>query len=362
MKPRALLITMTLLAVACGSRTFLGGGVEADGSPTGADASVGHAVDASSEAGADGRPSSCVDEVIARDGRGATVLAVDGDTVFWGTVDGRVQRHDARGNALLAQATGAIDAIAFDAARVYYAVTGELASVPRGGGASSIVAQKIGLPTAIAVDPQAIYVLDHGQGIAAGRVLRVEADGGSSVLTSGLDVPSGLAADREHLYVPAALVLIDGGAALGPLVAIPKAGGAPSLLLQGLKQPSGITTFGGRVYFIEQVDAHSTLDGGLRAIAPSGGPVSTIVHTPALLPIGVSVDAQGAAVTALSNTTGGALLVAALDGSGARQLASTPGVVYADVALAGPAVYWTIGWTSSAHVPADSPSVRKACR
>ncbi len=88
----------------------------------------------------------------------------------------------------------------------------------------------------------------------------------------------------------------------------------------------------------------------------------TVARTTSVLPIEVAVDAKGAYLTALSNTAGGVLLGVALDGSGAKQLASTPGVVYGAVASSDTAVYWTIGWTSSAKVPADSPSVRKLCR
>ncbi len=42
---------------------------------------------------------------------------------------------------------------------------------------------------------------------------------------------------------------------MGPLLKIPKRGGAPSPLARGPKEPAGLAVDGARVYFIEQVDA-----------------------------------------------------------------------------------------------------------
>ena len=338
---------LLLLVAACGGRTGLGTGGGA-----------------SADAGADGASSDasggCQDEIVAYDTLGATALAVDGDTVFWGTLDGRVLRHDASGTLTLATETSTINAMSVDASRVYYGLVGFLRAVPRAGGAVTTIADKMGQPVALTVDQGTAFLLDRGAGITAGRALRVELDGTVTPLLTGLDVPSGLAVDATNVYVACQLALVNATAIDGPLLSVAKTGGAPVVVTTGLKEPSSVAVDASRIYVVDQLDAQSTLHGGLRAIEKVGGAVSTIATTPDVLPLDVTVDSNGAYVTTYSNAAGGELVVAALDGSTKTSLAATPGVLYGFVRASPRAVYWTINWSGIRHEGA--PSVRKHCK
>ena len=338
-------LVFPLFVRACGARTGLGSG-------------GGGSTDAGADASHDANDG-CRDEIIATDTVGATALAIDGDTVFWGTVDGRVFRHDATGNTLLATDTSAIGSVGFDAGRVYYTVTGFLRAVPRLGGATSTIADKMGLPFALVIDRGSAFLLDYGQGIAAGRALRVELDGTVKVLLAGLDVPGGLAVDATNVYVACKLALVDQKAIMGPLLSVPKNGGATVVVTSDLKEPSSVAVDASRVFFIDQVDAQSTLHGGLRAIAKLGGPVTTVTTTPDVLPLDVTVEPSVAYVTTFSNTAAD-LFVVGLDGSKKTSLAATPSVLYGVVRTNDHAIYWTLNWSGTR--PAGTPSVRKLCK
>jgi hypothetical protein len=338
----ALLTCVTV--VACGGRTGLAQGN--GGSATDADA--------------------CTSGILASDPQGATALALDGEAVFWGTPDGLVERRDGSGSAVLATETSSIDAVAVDATRVYYTTTGVLHAVPRGGGPSAVVATQLGQPFALTLDESAgaLYLLDSGAGIAAGRVLRVEPGGVVSELLTGLDVPSGLAIDDGSVYVTAHGVLLGGQLTLGPLLRIPKTGGLGVALATGIHQPSSVAVHGDDVYFVEQLDAQSTEHGGLRRVPKAGGDVTPLASTPGVLPLDVFVDASGAYLTTFSGTSSqnqGTLLRIALDGTMTSELAATPGVLYGFVRASAGAVYWTIDWQAG-HPAADGASVRKLCK
>ena len=338
---------LLLLVAACGGRTGLGSGGGAS-SDAGADVAVNDAT------------GGCEDEILAYDTVGATALAVDGDTVFWGTIDGRVLRHDASGTVTLATETSTIDAMSVDASRVYYGMVGFLRAVPRAGGAVTTIADKMGQPVALTVDQGTAFLLDRGAGITAGRALRVELDGTVTPLLTGLDVPSGLAVDATNVYVACQLALLNATAIDGPPLSVAKTGGAPVVVTTGLKEPSSVAVDASRIYFVDQVDAQTTLHGGLRAIDETGGTVTTIATTPDVLPLDVTVDPSGAYVTTYSNTAGGELFVAARDGAKKTSLAGTPGVLYGFVRTNARAVYWTLNWSGVRHEGA--PSLRKHCK
>ena len=333
--------------VACGGRTGLaqGGG----GGDAGADALV-----------------ACTSEIIATDPNGATALALDGDDVFWGTTDGLVEKRDSGGTGVLASEASSIDAVAIDATRVYYTTTGVLHAVPRAGGPATVIATKLGQPFALTLDSStgSFFVLDYGAGITAGRVLRIEMDGTLSELLNGLDVPTGLTVDATSVFVAAKAVLMGGQLVDGPLLQIPKVGGLGAALLTGLHSPSSVAVDASRVYFIEQLDAQSTLHGGLRATPKGGGNTTTLAQTPDVMPLDVFVDASAYVTTysaQIPNQSQGTLLRVALDGSATTQLAATPGVLYGAVRTSPTAVYWTINWLTG-QAPADRASVRKLCK
>ena len=113
---------------------------------------------------------------------------------------------------------------------------------------------------------------------------------------------------------------------------------------------------GGRVYYIEQVDATSTLHGGVRSIDENGGVPKIEVTTDGWLPVDLDVDSSDVYVTALSQPETGELV------RGDAQIAQTAGAVYEAVRAPSDAVYWTIAWTSGSSPPADGASVRKKCK
>jgi hypothetical protein len=341
-----------LCAMACGDRT----GLDASGdSRATTDAAAETATQASGDAG-----TKCRDEIVARDPSGATALAVDGDTVFWGTTDGRVQRHDASGAQVLAQEASSIDSVAFAADTVYYTTRGALRAVPAAGGPAVVVADQLGQPFALSVDQGVAFLLDRGDGIGAGRALRVEGDGTVIPLVVGLDLPTGLAVDASSVYVACGFALSGGGLLDGPLLRVPKTGGPPAVVTSGLKEPSSVAVQDPRVYFIDQVDAQFADRGGIEVVDASGGVATTIAPTPGVLPVDLTVDPSGVYFTTYSNTTGGALVSAALDGSHTTPLAKTPGAVYGAVRTSARAIYWTIDWSGAA--PSDGASVRKHCK
>jgi len=127
---RAPPLFLALFACACGARTELGTVVVER-----ADASV----------------AICKDEIIATDVDGATALANDGDTIFWGTNGGQIQMHDSAGTTLLSSVGDPISSIAVDATTVYFLTTGVLHTVPRAGGATTQLARGLGQSFALSV-------------------------------------------------------------------------------------------------------------------------------------------------------------------------------------------------------------------
>ena len=337
----SLCLVSVVLSVACGGRTGL---------PSGA---------ASGDAGLGVDGGACVPEVIAHDPAGAGPIAVEDGVVVWGTVDGRVERRDSKGTATLATAPAAIASVAMSGGRVYFTTTGTLSSVAAGGGPTLTIASSLGLPFALVVDGTTYYLLDRGQGIAAGRLLRIEDGGAVKVLLTGLDVPTGLAIDGDSVFVAAHLALIDGGT-LGPLLRVPKAGGTPKVLATGLHETSSIATYEGRVFFIEQVNAQSSFPGAVRSIDESGGAITTLASIDGALGIDLAVDASGIYWTALA-TTEGTLHRTPLAGGASTVLATGPKVQFTYVRTTASAIYWSIGWLT-ANTPVDPVSVRKLCK
>ena len=343
---RAPLAAILALA-ACGARTDLGG------------------KHAGSSGGGDGGSGACTPGIVAQDPKGATALAVDGEVVFWGTADGLVRTRDASGTTTtLASEADAIASIAVDAQYVYYAITGRVRRVARGGGAASDFVTNAGQPFALALSssptlgPGALYWVDYGSGIAAGSVHAHGQSGGDDLIVAGLDTPGGMAADDDYVYVAAVLADIDGLVYQGPLFRIDKAGHGRNALTSNLNNPSSVVVYDGSVYYVEQTGPNGGEFGGVREMSIAGGPETTVLDATGVLPLDVAVDASGVYATELHDKTG--TLVKAKPDATADVLASTPGTVYGFVRTSATAIYWTIGWTGSA--PSDGASVRKLCK
>lgn len=346
MRVRAELHLLACLIAGCGGRSDLDRPTNArDGDPPARDAAA------------------CVDEVVARDPLGATVLAIDGEAVFWGTTDGSVRKRERGSIVTLATAPSAINALAVSGDDVYYATTpAGVMSVSRSGGAPLAVVPKAGIPSEIVAEPDAIYYLDYGSGIAAGRVRRVRKNDAPQDLITGLDIPGGIAVDTTHVYVVATLALVNMKASLGALLRAQKTGGAVEILAEGLHSPRRVALSGDRVYVLEQTDAHSALHGGLRWIPKSGGAITPVVTTDGAMPVDFTLDGGRVFLTTIHGTAPiGALQRGNLDGQ-TDEWAATSGSVYGAVRATSDAVYWTIGWPSTSPRPADGASVRKKCK
>lgn len=340
---------VVVVACACGARTELAGTA---GDAGGSDVSPG-----------DG---GCVDEIVATDDQGATALALDGDIVFWGTPDGFVRTRDAEHHVqTLATEGGSIASIAVDANYVYYALTGAVRRVPRAGGAVTDVATGVGEPFALSISPspsgasgQAVYYVNYGAGILAGSAHALPLAGGDVTLIEALDTPGGLGVDDNAVYVTASYAQENGLTYASPLFRVDKHALSFATLATSLHQPGSVTVFGGRVYFVEQVDDTSTLHGGVRSVGISGGPTKVEIQTDGYLPLDVAADASGVYATAYSQED------SVLDRGGAGgapvAIASTPGAFYGVVRTSATAIYWTIQWMGAP--PANHASVRKVCK
>jgi hypothetical protein len=281
---------------------------------------------------------------------GAGALAVDGEAVFWGTIDGLVRKHDASGNTTLASESDAITSVAVDATHVYYAIIGRIRRVPRGGGVAEDVFTNAGIPSNITLVGADVFWLDYGQGIAAGSVRR----NGTPIL-SQLDTPGGMAIDGAYVYVDCALAIVAQNGIMGPLIRTGLDGSQLEIFAKGLNQPGSVRTFGDRIYWIEAVDETSSLHGGVESIKKDGSSWQNEVTTDGLYPVDFTVDDSGIYVTTLSQVESALL-------RGQTSIAQTGGVVYEAVRASPSAVYWSIAWTSASPPPADGATVRKICK
>lgn len=313
---------------ACGARTELAGTTTSDA----------------------GTQSACQDEIVAQDPQGATALAVDGDDVFWGTTDGMVRARHAGVVTTLATASASIDSITFDSQYVYFTSIGAVARVPRAGGASSTVLANAGVPFALATSGADLFWVNYGAGIAAGSIVR----NGAPILDM-LDTPGGLAVTDSNVFTTCALALVNQQGVTAPLLRVSHDGTNVVTLLEGLHQPGGVAAFGGRVYYIEQSDAQSTLHGGVRSIDENGGTPKLEIATNGYLPIDLAVDASGVWATAFSQ--GESIL---LHGSMTVDSTQAPNVGYEAVRTSATAVYWVISYLGPK--PLDGATVRKKCK
>lgn len=347
----AAFVAVPLALAGCGARTALDTTSGTGGSGTGTTTS-------STASG-----SACLPEVVAEDPGGAYSLALDGDTVVWGSFDGRVHRRLDVDTSILANAGSPVVALAVDDTRLWYADGPVVISIPKNGGQpnSSFLG---GTPIAIVPVSGSRFVLDYGEGIAAGRVFRLGDESKPPDIITGLDAPTGIAVDGEYVYVTTGGYLSNGSLVSGALLRAPRAGGSVDVLAKDLHQPTGLVLDGDRAYFLERVDAEGALHGGVRFIPKSGGPVQSVASTDGVMPVDLAVDGQLAWITTLvtgAGTTHAELVKIALSDSSRSTVAATDGVVYGLVRLHPDYVYWTVAWDAS-KPPADPASVRRVCR
>lgn len=180
---------------------------------------------------------------LGQDGRAALGLAVDATTIFFTAGGGFVSPDDGayhaplNGGAPTQIAEAAISlAMAIDATHVYWGANenvteccpGVVRRMPKGGGDVEHVATGPSIITDMALDGTHVYWTTS----ESGAVLRA-ALGGSEVveLATGLAEPSSLALGGDSVYVVASGGISGDGNAL---VRVPKEGGAPEVLVEGV--------------------------------------------------------------------------------------------------------------------------------
>ncbi len=166
-------------------------------------------------------------------------------------------------------------AIALYGANVYGAAPspqGAVVSVPKAGGALTVLVPNRAHPAAIAVDASGIYWGEYSYLSQAGGIFRAALDGSGVTMLSPDDDVSGLAIDEAAVYWSEQHT--------NTIRSVPKGGGATVTLASGLNGPAGIAEYAGNVYWAEQpfVDAAVAVGD-----ASEGAPTGDAGEAPTLL-------------------------------------------------------------------------------
>jgi len=134
-----------------------------------------------------------------------------------------------------------------------------IVSIPKTGGAFTVLVPNRAHPTAIAVDATGIYWGEYSYLDQTGGIFRAALDGTGVALLSSDDDVSGIAIDADNVYWSAQHT--------NSILSVPKSGGAVVTLADGLDGPAGVVQYGGNVYWAEQ----PFLDASLGPAGDAGG-------------------------------------------------------------------------------------------
>jgi hypothetical protein len=169
----------------------------------------------------------------------------------------------------LASGLGLPFGIGLDSSYVYltnWETTGDVAKVPRGGGAAITLASGQDRPESIAVQGSNVYWTNSGD------VLKVPASGGTIVtMASNQSYPGAIAVTADSIYWANSGAALDDGAVLR----MPLAGGGIETLAQAQEIPGAIALSSSRVYWtnLDGLNLVSvSFGGGGPTILVSGGP------------------------------------------------------------------------------------------
>jgi hypothetical protein len=153
--------------------------------------------------------------------------------------------------------------------------TGSIVGIPKAGGPNVTLVAGQAHPGSIAADASGIYWSNWGYGATPGALMRANLDGS--------DVTTLLASDASNSLSISSVAIDEASVfwteqATGLVRKMPKSGGAPQVIAQGLAGPNRITTYAGNVYWLAQpfMDASiSSPEGGADAGVGAGANLMT---------------------------------------------------------------------------------------
>ena len=288
----ALLLALTLLVVGCGARSELrvDHGTEA---PSGAAGAAGGG-------GAGGHGGTCPVDAFAGDRSGGLRIVLDADHAYWTTIAERVERGSLLTGSVeaLHELSSGSAALALTTTHVIVVDTERIGRSPKQPWAFETLASGSFLPTEVIADGQAIYVLDYGGGIYAGRVYSWTPQQGLVELLDGLSFPRAMATDGIDLFVLAQGFATGGEHLAESLIRMSKDGSAVTVLASTLGQPFGVAADAERVYWGTGVDEQYELDGQLFSLPTAGGEPSLLAALGTEgLPVAFAIDETSAFIT-----------------------------------------------------------------
>ncbi|MCC6901986.1 MAG: hypothetical protein IT377_23645 [Polyangiaceae bacterium] len=220
-------------------------------------------------------------EVLVQEQHDPCGLALDGSTLFWTRLDGKVMRSDVSGGSVQELFDGAdflSCSLAVTPTHVYFSEqeAGRVLRVPRDGGPAEELAKGQGQPGAFVLGDGVVYWLDHGA--SAVMSLPVDGAGPPQVLAAFPKKAGGLAVDATHVYTIVG-DFKDGRA----LHRVPVAGG-PAEKLTETHGSGDIVVDSTQVYWAE-----ANLPGRV-ARAPIAGGAAEAVQVNEGLPVAVALD------------------------------------------------------------------------
>ncbi len=187
--------------------------------------------------------------------------------------------------SLLAEKQPAVNDLATDGERAFYAVHGlgssdGAVSVVDPGQTATVLAPGLVRPQALAVFGEWIYVIDGEGPHDEGRVLRVAKSGGAEVLTAGLLNPVAIAVASHGVYV----VNLTNSGDFGGILRVGLTGGAPTPVWNGLYARRTLAVNEGALYFATRLATNALF------VLPVGAAEETPIRQTSLQIAGLALD------------------------------------------------------------------------
>jgi hypothetical protein len=235
---------------------------------------------------------------LAGDRSGGVRLAHDATHAYWTTAEGWLERGSlATGDVEpLVQLASSSAAIALSDTHVYAADAVQLRRIPKAGGEFESLAPGSFAPMDLAVADERVYLLDRGD-IISGALFEWTPESGLAKRLDFLDFPRAVAVDATDVYLIANGALWEGDYVTGPLLRVPRDGGAAEVLASGLPEPFGVELDAETIYWGVGLDATWSLAPALFARRKAGGEIATLATLSDGLPVAFAIDDAFAYVT-----------------------------------------------------------------